>query len=110
MEDGQCLRGDTTTTKTNIHYPTDASLLEDGVRVLTRAMNRLKEWCEVPLDSVDHSKRAKTKLYNINNTHKEKVRHANYLELIRVTRETVGYAKKAIEFLPSFSPTQFFNG
>ena len=26
--------------KTNVHYPTDSSLLQDGVRVLTRTMHR----------------------------------------------------------------------
>jgi len=30
------MRVDTTVVETNIHYPTDASLLGDGVRVLTR--------------------------------------------------------------------------
>jgi hypothetical protein len=28
---------------TNIHYPTDSSLLGDGVRVLTRTMKRIVE-------------------------------------------------------------------
>ena len=32
---------DTTVVETNIHYPTDSSLLGDGVRVLTRAMKRI---------------------------------------------------------------------
>src|SRR2546428_1703386 len=38
---GRKLRIDTTVVKTNIHYPTDSSLLGDGVRVLTRTMHRL---------------------------------------------------------------------
>lgn len=33
---GQKMRLDTTVVETNIHYPTDSSLLEDGARVLTR--------------------------------------------------------------------------
>ena len=33
---GQRLRVDTTVVETNIHYPTDSTLLADGVRVLTR--------------------------------------------------------------------------
>ena len=40
---GRRLRVDTTVVETNIHYPTDASLLADGVRVLTRALRRLGE-------------------------------------------------------------------
>jgi IS5 family transposase len=35
---GRRLRVDTTVVETDIHYPTDSSLLGDGVRVLTRAM------------------------------------------------------------------------
>ena len=38
---GTRLRVDTTVVETNIHYPTDSSLLADGVRVLTRTMRRV---------------------------------------------------------------------
>jgi IS5 family transposase len=38
---GRRLRVDTTVVETDIHYPTDSSLLGDGVRVLTRTMQRL---------------------------------------------------------------------
>lgn len=38
---GRRLRLDTTVVETDIHYPTDSSLLGDGVRVLTRAMQRI---------------------------------------------------------------------
>jgi IS5 family transposase len=38
---GRRLRLDTTVVETNIHYPTDSSLLGDGVRVLTRVMKRI---------------------------------------------------------------------
>jgi IS5 family transposase len=39
--EGRKMRLDTTVVETNIHYPTDSSLLGDGVRVLTRAMKRI---------------------------------------------------------------------
>jgi IS5 family transposase len=38
---GRRLRVDTTVVETDIHYPTDSSLLGDGVRVLTRTMRRI---------------------------------------------------------------------
>jgi IS5 family transposase len=38
---GPRMRVDTTVVETDIHYPTDSSLLADGVRVLTRTMKRL---------------------------------------------------------------------
>jgi IS5 family transposase len=40
---GRRLRVDTTVVETNIHHPTDATLLADGVRVLTRSVRRLGE-------------------------------------------------------------------
>jgi transposase, IS5 family len=39
---GRRMRVDTTVVETNIHYPTDASLLGDGVRVLTRTMKKIE--------------------------------------------------------------------
>jgi transposase, IS5 family len=38
---GRRMRVDTTVVETNIHYPTDSSLLGDGTRVLTRLMNKV---------------------------------------------------------------------
>ena len=40
---GRKMRVDTTVVETNIHYPTDSSLLGDGVRVLTRTMKKITE-------------------------------------------------------------------
>jgi IS5 family transposase len=37
---GRRFRIDTTVVETDVHYPTDSSLLRDGVRVLTRTMHR----------------------------------------------------------------------
>ena len=38
---GRRMRVDTTVVENNIHYPTDSSLLGDGVRVLTRIMRKI---------------------------------------------------------------------
>lgn len=40
---GRKLRVDTTVVETNIHYPTDSSLLGDGTRVLTRTMKKIEQ-------------------------------------------------------------------
>src|SRR6202161_2462062 len=39
---GRKLRVDTTVVESNIHYPTDSSLLGDGARVLTRTMKKIE--------------------------------------------------------------------
>ncbi len=39
---GRKMRVDTTVVETNIHYPTDSSLLGDGARVLTRTLKKIE--------------------------------------------------------------------
>ena len=41
---GTCLRVDTTACETNIHYPTDSSLLWDGYRVTSRLIARVRTY------------------------------------------------------------------
>jgi IS5 family transposase len=43
LEDGKKLRADTTVVETDIHHPTDNTLLWDSVRVVTRLVERLRE-------------------------------------------------------------------
>jgi len=40
---GRKLRIDTTVVETNVHYPTDSGLLNDGLPVLTRTMRRIEQ-------------------------------------------------------------------
>ena len=40
---GRRMRVDTTVVETNIHHPTDSTLLGDGVRVLTRTMRKITD-------------------------------------------------------------------
>jgi len=40
---GRKLRVDTTVVETNIHHPTDSSLLGDGVRVITRTLHKMRQ-------------------------------------------------------------------
>jgi IS5 family transposase len=40
---GRRMRVDTTVVETDIHHPTDSTLLGDGVRVLTRTMRKVTE-------------------------------------------------------------------
>jgi transposase, IS5 family len=40
---GRKMRVDTTVVETNVHYPTDSGLLNDGTRVLTRTMKKIEQ-------------------------------------------------------------------
>jgi IS5 family transposase len=43
---GEKVRLDATVTETNIHYPTDSSLLDDAARVLSRCLKRARAVCQ----------------------------------------------------------------
>jgi transposase, IS5 family len=57
IEDGNKLRIDCTVVETNIHEPTDSSLLVDSVRVLVRLMNEAQNYVDAPFSN--HHRRAK---------------------------------------------------
>jgi IS5 family transposase len=42
---GRRMRTDTTVVETNIHHPTDSTLLADGIRVLTRSLRKIADQC-----------------------------------------------------------------
>src|SRR5262249_37112705 len=63
---GSKMRVDTTVVETNIHYPTDSSLLGDGVRVLTRVMKKItKITGEVGCKLRDRSRSVKHRVMEI---------------------------------------------
>src|SRR4029077_7067563 len=60
------LRTDTTAVETNIHHPTDSSLLADSLRVMTRYLQRIVEGCqESEIRIVNHARAAKYRVLEI---------------------------------------------
>src|SRR5579863_6238753 len=59
---GRRFRIDTTVVETNVHYPTDSSLLQDGVRVLTRTMQRAQHAMGQPASRVRNRGRSVTRV------------------------------------------------
>jgi IS5 family transposase len=56
---GKKLRTDTTAVETNIHHPTDSSLLADSLRVMHRYLQRIAEGCHASeLRIVNHARAA----------------------------------------------------
>ena len=110
IETGQAVRGDTTTVAANIHYPTDASLLNDVVRVLSRSLRQAREILGKVLDYTDHRRRAKSRLYEINNARGEERRRPLYLEQIRVARETVADAERLLPLIEKCPCVDLFEG
>ncbi len=61
VEYSEQVRIDSTVVETNIHEPSDSSLLCDGIRVLTRFMVKAKSKLDVPgIDFTDHRKSARS--------------------------------------------------
>jgi IS5 family transposase len=98
---GRRMRVDTTVVETNIHYPTDSTLMGDGVRVLTRVMKRAAAAAgEAGRQFRDRSRTVKRRILEIayaarNKSEKgqEKMKAA-YRKLLEATSRVVGQAKK----------------
>jgi IS5 family transposase len=98
---GRKMRVDTTVVETDIHYPTDSSLLGDGVRVLTRIMKKVTAVAgNAGTRMRDRGRSAKLKVLAIarasrNKTEKgrEKMKKA-YLQLLEITSRVAGQANK----------------
>jgi len=97
IEKGRKVRVDCTVTETNIHHPTDSSLLLDCVRVLCRYTQRAKENWGIP--ATDHTRRAKKRAMGILNAKRNKQRVPLYRDLIKVTKKTVADAERTLELL-----------
>ena len=100
IEKGREIRTDCTCVESNIHEPTDSSLLYDGVRVLTRLIEQAKkeEAAKVPGFS-NHKRRAKRRMLAIMNAKNKKQRKSAYIDLLNVADRVLGYAKAAEESL-----------
>jgi IS5 family transposase len=103
IEKGRTVRVDSTTVETNIHHPTDSSLLSDGIRIITRWLQEGKELSPEPLYNFsDHRRVVKKRLMTILNAKKERVRQNAYRDMLHYARQVAGYAEEAIPELASY--------
>lgn len=101
VEKGAESRIDCTVVSSNIHEPSDSTLLWDGVRVITRMLNQLNtQQKDFPVLFSDHTRRAKRRMLGIQHARSSKVRKRAYRDLLKVTRKTVNYAKNALRYVP----------
>jgi IS5 family transposase len=102
---GRTMRVDTTVVETNIHYPTDSSLLGDGARVLTRTMKRIEQRSQGKL-----KRKVRNRLRSVNKRVRaiaiasrqkgaggEERRKQQYRELLRLSRQMLNDAKRVIK-------------
>jgi IS5 family transposase len=98
---GRRMRVDTTVVETNVHYPTDSSLLGDGVRVLTRTMKKITDIVgNIGTKLIDRRRSVKLRVLDIaraargkGKPHLERLARA-YGQLLNSTSRVVGQAKR----------------
>ena len=94
FEKGRKVRFDSTVVESNIHKPTDSSLLYDTVRVLARLMGRLPAGASSGFSN--HSRRAKRRHIAIANAKRSKERKALYKDLFKITKNTLSAAQRLV--------------
>lgn len=107
---GRKLRTDGTVVETNIHYPTDSSLLADGVRILSRTLKRVQAVVGEATDQTkqlfrDRSRSVKQQAHRIANAARQRSVTAKaqlktaYQRLVTVTQATVQQAQAVVTTL-----------
>ena len=94
VESGRKVRVDCTVVESNIHHPTDSSLLYDSVRVLARLMERGRDLVDIKV--TNHTRRAKRRALEILNAKSAKQRKPLYRDLLDITRMTVAMAEAMV--------------
>ena len=99
LDDGTRLRVDTTVVETDIHYPTDSTLLWDGVRVLTRLVGQLGALLPAATQGfVNHTRRARRRMQEISRltpAQRPRQQRRTYRDLLAVTTEILTQARAA---------------
>jgi len=97
IETGRKVRIDATVVETDIHHPTDSTLLADGVRIITRWLGEGKELAPTPCYHYsDHRRVVKKRVLTILNAKKEQVRQEAYRDLLVYAGKVRAYALAAI--------------
>ena len=94
IESGRATRSDCTVVETNIHEPSDSSLLWDCVRVLVRLMTKARE--EFGAHFQSRGRRAKRRAIGILNAKSKEQRTTLYRDLLKVTNETMTQASDVV--------------
>jgi len=101
LEDGKKLRVDTTVVETDVHWPTDATLLWDVVRVLVRLIGRLREIVPQDVPRFPNRKRSARrrmqKLQRMTAAQRKNQQLPAYKELLSITQEVLTNAGRAAE-------------
>lgn len=100
VEDGKKLRVDTTVVETNIHWPTDATLLWDTVRTVTRLVwdlhGKLPRGVKGFTDRTRSARRRMQAIQRMTARQREQQQTPKYREIIRITEQVLQNAKHVV--------------
>lgn len=97
IEKGRTVRTDCTCVESNIHSPTDSTLLWDGVRVLTRLIEKVRGNFGIKVPGfANHKRRAKRRMLAVMNAKSKKQRKAAYADLLKMADNVLGYSSTAL--------------
>jgi len=106
IESGRKVRIDSTVVESNIHDPSDSTLLWDGIRVITRWLEEGHALAPRPdYRYCDHCRVVKKRLMVVLNARKEEDRVSAYRDMTHYAGKVVGYAKEAIPALQVYQAT-----
>lgn len=94
LEDGKSIRTDSTVVETNIHYPTNNSLVWDCIKTIDRLLKKLKD-SGVQMKPRSYRKQAKKNHYKINNTKKKEEREEEFKKQLKLLRSSINQAEQA---------------
>jgi IS5 family transposase len=101
LEDGKRLRVDTTVVETDVHFPTDATLLWDTVRTVTRLVmdldERLPRGVQGFINRTRSARRRMQQLERMTARERHTQQEPKYRELIGITEQVLANARQVVK-------------
>jgi transposase, IS5 family len=95
IEDGRSLRTDSTVVETDIHYPTNNSLIWDCFKTSHRLLKKLEEMGKIKKVR-NYQRQGKKNEFKINNTKKKEKREELFKKQLKLFRMSINQVKKVV--------------
>jgi IS5 family transposase len=95
IEDGRSLRADSTVVETDIHYPTNNSLIWDCLKTSHRLLKKLEETGKIKKVR-NYQKQGKKNEFKINNTKNKEKREELFKKQLKLFRMSINQVKKVV--------------
>jgi len=96
VEDGRSLRTDSTVVETDIHYPTNNSLIWDCIKTSHRLLKKLEETGKIKRVR-NYQRQGKKNAFKINNTKKKEKRAEIFKKQLKLFRCSINQVSRVVE-------------